>query len=391
MQRGGLFVFKILLTASSTNEIPKPGTIYSKTSSALRVQPSMAPREPADGPHTNPIPQAVDNQALETNIPIADIDTIEQCTPGLASSLPGPEFSSASEIRRQKATVSADGEGQERIVALIGRHKPRSNLALQVLTNAVPSITPPQIESWNAASWPAYTEDASFLSNNPVFVPLSNTIFQDSPHDVHFYHYDQAQGVHNLIKAHHTNLEEYPTLSLYVEKSRAARNEFVSRMKPTMNEKSSFSLRAPVMVDISCFSFPAFKILTEYMYTRDINGIISKISAVRPMSCLPSSNTLYAEQTATAIDCGLALHLDELLHVAHVFEIHELFDICVERLIAALTVDNVLHILLHLGEQFEEIKQSATIYISQHRDQIFRKGATESELNEKMYKHPQAL
>ncbi|KAF9200895.1 hypothetical protein BGZ59_003021 [Podila verticillata] len=210
-------------------------------------------------------------------------------------------------------------------------------------------------------------------------------MFHEVPYDVHFYHHDHATGATNILKAHQVNIKKYPTLYLYVDKSQVAKNELVSKTWPM-----SFSSQAPIAVDISCSSYPAFEAIIEYLYTQDIDGILSKVSAADPVSYSPSPEVLGTGQTVTTAYHGLELYLDELLHVAHMFDFRELVDICVERVIATLNVDNASYISSILGEQFEEIKKAATNYISQYCDQITKESSAESDLNEN-YNHPQFI
>ncbi|KAF9372052.1 hypothetical protein CPC16_002675, partial [Podila verticillata] len=364
VQREGLLAFKILLTASSTNKVPKTRTIYSRTSSAFHASPVMVPKGPAEGPHTNPAHPAMVNQALETSLPIADIETIDQ---------------------REQVTVLADGDGQESRAAVNNLHKPRSSLTNQIPAKAVPASTPMQIKPWNSALRLACTKKSLPLSKRPAQVPHSSIMFHEVPYDVHFYHHDHATGATNILKAHQVNIKKYPTLYLYVDKSQVAKNELVSKTWPT-----SFSSQAPIAVDISCSSYPAFEAIIEYLYTQDIDGILSKVSAADPVSYSPSPEVLGTGQTVTTAYHGLELYLDELLHVAHMFDFRELVDICVERVIATLNVDNASYISSILGEQFEEIKKAATNYISQYCDQITKESSAESDLNEN-YNHPQFI
>ncbi|KAF9536473.1 hypothetical protein EC957_010715 [Mortierella hygrophila] len=207
--RDGCFVFKILLTSSSTTKDPKPRETYLKASSAIHALSLMEADVTLGGPHTASTLPALVDQILETNVAMASIDKIE---------------------------------GHNELTVLV----------------------PPDLTSEAACD-----HDSLLPSYSPAVEPLSNATVVEVLPDVHFYHFDQVNGA-SIFKAHLANLNKYPGLLLYANKSRVAKEELMTHMASL----TPCTSQTPVVVDVSCFAFLAFKNLIECAYTQDPEGTL---------------------------------------------------------------------------------------------------------------------
>jgi hypothetical protein len=148
--------------------------------------------------------------------------------------------------------------------------------------------------------------------------------------------------------------------------------------------------RAPIMVDISYLPLMAFKALVTYAYTQNMNSVLEQVSAFAPIPSSPlmgynvcgpsaSSSSSSAEKEGGARrgaegegdGNGTYLFLDELLRLAHRFEVRNLFEICARMITLVLTIDNAIPILVQLGSEFEEIKGPVLEFIRAHFQEIF--------------------
>ncbi|KAG0239243.1 hypothetical protein BGX31_002915 [Mortierella sp. GBA43] len=223
----------------------------------------------------------------------------------------------------------------------------------------------PKLETLVSRPSPEHTTSTPDQSSKP---PSSNgTVTEDTPFDVLFYHFDTVTGSNSLIGAHRSVLKAYPSLSRLVEKAEASRNEIVSEMKLT-TKQSSPALSIPIVVEVSYLPLSAFKALISFVYNQDVTKVLSNVTELihsSPLSAKGVGNDNNTEQDAK-------LSLDDLLFLAHRFQVRELFDVCVEVITSLLlNVDNAIHILVHFGGAFDEIKRPVMKFIGDHFQDIF--------------------
>lgn len=212
-------------------------------------------------------------------------------------------------------------------------------------------------------------ESSTFDHSSTASSSSSHTLTEEVPYDILFHHYNPAKGTNSLIGAHRSILKAFPPLYRLVERTEAARNDIAAEMKLTMSEGPVGSaLPTPIVVDISYLPYQAFKALIAYVYNQDVKAILSGVSNLVPTSRLTRPT---GKEPASNVDQEKRLCLDELIFLAHRFEIQELFNVCVELTNLILSVDNAILILVHLGSVFEEIKRPAMKYIQDHFQEIF--------------------
>ncbi|KAG0293068.1 hypothetical protein BGZ98_002355, partial [Dissophora globulifera] len=228
---------------------------------------------------------------------------------------------------------------------------------------------------------------AAFMESNPhqfqniklepplgvSFKGLNNS---DDGYDVHFYHHDSYSGIYNVIGARRATLSAYSALSQFVELTEALAQEVADKIHlnlprpfPSTSQQQQQRIRRPVMVDISNFPFSAFRALMYFVCSSDIESIMWNTSAwglIRPLP-MPTTPTATIASTLTSS----TLYFGELLILAHIFGVHELFQMCVDLTKNKITVENVIQILVHFGAQSEVLKQSAMTFIKDNYNEIF--------------------
>ncbi|KAG0313153.1 hypothetical protein BGZ99_009041 [Dissophora globulifera] len=235
----------------------------------------------------------------------------------------------------------------------------------------------------------------------PHSISSEETNNNESGYDVQFYHYDPASKTNNVIGAHRSVLSAYSLLSQFVDRTEALTRQVANEMHltflrpfPSVSQEQQLRQpellqKRPIIVNVSDFPFPTFRALVSYVYTKDIKSILLHISALELTRALTALQDVEKEETVTnaavgsslietkaststmATSTSTTLFIDELLLLTHMFEVRELFEMCVELTKMAITVENVVQVLMHLGTQFKEIKPHAMAFIKEHFHEIF--------------------
>ncbi|KAF9358330.1 hypothetical protein BGX26_001987 [Mortierella sp. AD094] len=199
---------------------------------------------------------------------------------------------------------------------------------------------------------------------------ISMDMTEGDSFDVHFFHCDQTRRV-NVIGAHKKILKVSPKLLLLVKKTETARDVLAADMNFTSYKNSHFPSQAPVTVDISHLSLPAFRAVMTYIYTRNIETVFSNVSAVAVTSSSVYAEYDWSQDGGTEVHDGLTvLCMDKVLYLAQRFDVKDLVEAFTRLTIFSLTIDNVIKVLVHNAE-FELIKRGAMDFIKSHFCEIF--------------------
>ncbi|KAI1314592.1 hypothetical protein EDD11_001975 [Mortierella claussenii] len=424
--KGGLYDFKLLLKAA-TSTLYLPGKLYPAPSgvriitASTTIDKELIPSEvkmeetrlanlravrkqtwysgAALGGHSNP-PQKTPISSINPK-PVAPLAT-NQATVNASAVDVGSAPHSLSEDAVQPPVIRRTDHRDMSFPQVV---QPPSTVVTPILISSEPrfqSLAPRR----NSSGYVSGTSSSD--QHHGAGVHDHDTPAKDCAYDVHFYHYDPVRGINNLIGAHRAYLQAFPKLSHHVDKTESARKSLADGMNLRISDSElspwstlattapsyiitgSPSPRSPVTVDISYLPFTAFKALITYVYTRDVKAILSNVSALAatsssPPSPLPgsvhnptgstsTSSSVPTEESANravVMDPASTLCIDELLLLAHRFDVRELFEVCVELIHLTLNVRTAVPILVHLGSEFEEIKRPVMLFIRNHFQEIF--------------------
>ncbi|KAF9954385.1 hypothetical protein BGZ70_010588 [Mortierella alpina] len=188
------------------------------------------------------------------------------------------------------------------------------------------------------------------------------------PYDVHFYHADQDPTQSKAIAAHQEVLSVFPKLESFIFNAVTGRSimRAEQELRSIGSSQAGNQSQSPVVIDISHFSYDAFRALIVYVYTGDFNLALSYVT--RSQSSPPPSPPRWIHvRHEGAGDQFLDLYeLRELLLICGLFDVHGLRYACIGTALSSLSAENAVFMLVHLGRDVEEIKRTAVAFIKDH-------------------------
>ncbi|KAF9288025.1 hypothetical protein BGZ68_000922 [Mortierella alpina] len=184
-----------------------------------------------------------------------------------------------------------------------------------------------------------------------------------SPYDVHFYHADQTSTRSRGIAAHRDVLSVFPKLQSLIAIADIGKN--ILREKQGWNRLGSNQAgkQTPAVVNISHFSFDAFRALVVYVYTGDFDLALSYVSEsyCSPQQSPPRWVRLHHIGPGDRV---LDLYeLRELLLICGMFDVDGLRFHCVGMALSLLSAENAIFMLVCLGREVKEIKRTVMAVI----------------------------
>ncbi|KAF9437464.1 hypothetical protein BGZ76_000614 [Entomortierella beljakovae] len=196
---------------------------------------------------------------------------------------------------------------------------------------------------------------------------------RDDPYDVHFVHCDQDQCV-NIIGAHRRVLKEYPRLDFLVESAEITRKNVKTEIGIRNINCHMQLVQAPIIVDISFVSLPAFRALMIYIYTKSIDSILDNIPGMAVTISTIVMEYMWTPGVICIADGGrTVLSMDLVLILAYSFGVVKLYEAFSRLLLYSLASKNAIAILVHTAE-IEDFKTQAMHHIKKNFDCIFGHG-----------------
>ncbi|KAF9982611.1 hypothetical protein BGZ75_005927 [Mortierella antarctica] len=213
---------------------------------------------------------------------------------------------------------------------------------------------------------------------------VESTLFDDDqltsgatagpPYDVHFYHADQTPARSRGVAAHRDVLSVFPKLKSLIANADIGRSIIRGKLEWSRLGSGQAGRQTPVVVDISHFSYDAFRALIVYIYTGDFDLALSYVTrpSLSPQQSPPRWIHLRHEG---ARDRFLDLcELRELLRICGTLDVDGLRYACVGMALSFLSAENAVFMLVHLGRDVPEIKRTVMALMKDHVQQVLTAG-----------------
>ncbi|KAF9956552.1 hypothetical protein BGZ72_002686 [Mortierella alpina] len=190
------------------------------------------------------------------------------------------------------------------------------------------------------------------------------------PYDVHFYHADQNPARSRGIAAHREVLSAFPKLKALVSNADIGRSIMRGKQEWNHLESSQAGRQTPIVVDISHFSYDAFRALVVYVYTSDFDLALSYVTKFQPSSQQSPSRWISLRHEGAGDQYLDLYELRELLLICGMFDMDALRYACIGTTLSSLTSENAVFMLVHLGRDVEEIRSSVLVFIKDNVEAI---------------------
>ncbi|KAG0200033.1 hypothetical protein BGX28_006792 [Mortierella sp. GBA30] len=209
---------------------------------------------------------------------------------------------------------------------------------------------------------------------------------EDPPFDVHFYHCELHTRRSRIIGAHREILSAHPKLKQMVAIAETGRRKLIETMQQDVLLAAPGRLQTPVVVDISCLSYPAFRAVVCYIYTSDIHLALAHVTyASVNSSVTPLSEHLFTHAATNDQPSMDVFMLRDLVHLSLMFNLEDLLRAFAQMILPSLSVDNALHIFFHFGGETAEIKERAMAFVFDNFQTIFGRYAKNAGLFEDFF------
>ncbi|KAG0006208.1 hypothetical protein BGZ79_006902 [Entomortierella chlamydospora] len=384
----GRYMFRILLQAKANKRYYSVESYYTVPSSApipLILKPDGEPEypeslplptpipTPLSDPHTTAAPTSTGLELSRPHQPSSKSD--QQPIPISISSDSGCEAKvdtapTSTNLDLPRSPPLSSEDDQESISMSISSDPGCDAKAGTIPTGTnleLPQSPPLSIENDQESILMSISSDLSYepKADSPL------DMVEDDPFDVHFFHCDQTRRV-NVIGAHKKKiLEVSPKLHLFVTKTEAARDVLAADMSFTSHNDSHFPSQAPVTVDISYLSLPAFRAVMIYIYTRSVEAIFSNSSAVTVTSSSVNAEYDSSQNGRTEVHDDLTvLCMDQVLYLAQRFDVTDLVEAFTRLTLFSTKIDDVIEILVRNADN-AEFESIAMDLIKSHFHEIF--------------------
>ncbi|KAF9932799.1 hypothetical protein BGZ67_004569 [Mortierella alpina] len=213
---------------------------------------------------------------------------------------------------------------------------------------------------------------------------VESTLFDDDqltsgatvgpPYDVHFYHADQTPARSRGVAAHRDVLSVFPKLKSLIANADIGRSIIRGKLEWSRLGSGQAGRQTPVVVDISHFSYDAFRALIVYIYTGDFDLALSYVTrpSLSPQQSPPRWIHLRHEGArGRFLDL---CELRELLRICGTLDVDGLRYACVGMALSFLSAENAVFMLVHLGRDVPEIKRTVMALMKDHVQQVLTAG-----------------
>ncbi|CAO3570771.1 unnamed protein product [Mortierella alpina] len=214
---------------------------------------------------------------------------------------------------------------------------------------------------------PETIETASFAEDHPT-----SEATMGPPYDVHFYHADQNPTRSRVIAAHQDVLSVFPKLESLVFHAVTGRSimRAEQELRSVGSSQAGIPSQSPVVVDISHFSYDAFRAMVVYVYTGDFNLALFYVTRSRSSPSPSPPRWIHVRHEGASDQFVDLYELRELLLICGLFDVDGLRYACIGTALSSLSAENAVFMLVHLGRDVKEIKRTVVAFIKDNFEDV---------------------